>query len=135
MILFGFLNLCLFASSVAQSRLPIKFAYSYSKNDSNTIILIVHNLSSKTFYYSIALSGFIANKWEPLLSDLNSLGVNEFTALKPLLGKSKVVKTVSKKYIYYIYGHTKMSKIRFGVMVYKKRDFDSNGDIIFIEPL
>jgi hypothetical protein len=84
--------------SKAQNNPPISFRYEYpDKNDLDKIKLIVENTSpTKTFYYSIALQVYNDTAWFPLLSDINSLGTNEFFVLKPIKPRSKIVKYVSK---------------------------------------
>ena len=121
--------------ALAQNPLPIKFSYQYvKKSDSDNIKLIVQNISKKTFYYSIAIQGRNDTGWVSLLSDINSLGQNEFLSLKPLTPGSKIVKYTSMKRIWYIYEYYKISKIRFGAMYYEKKNFDSKGGIIYIDP-
>jgi len=73
--------------------------------------------------------------WVSLISDINSLGQNGFVALKALKPKNAIVKCISKKKILFIYAYNKPQKIRFSLMYYKKRDFETEGEIIELPPL
>jgi len=128
------ISICFYFASTAQNKSPITFTGNYSnKNNLDDIKLVVENKSSeKTFYYSIVLEGYNDTTWVPLLSDINSLGINEFLALKPLKPKNKAVKNVSKNKIFRLY---KYYKIRFGVMYYEKQDLKSKGEIIYLPPI
>src|SRR5215216_5740486 len=122
-------------SFVVQEKIPIKFSYQYLGKNHDTIKLSVENVSKRTYYYSIALQGYIDTAWVPLLSDINSLGENEFLVLKSLKPGSRAAKEISKKRINYLYSFKKIKKIRFGVMYYEKQDLDSKGDIIYLSEM
>lgn len=125
-----------FSDAFTQERVPVTITYSFStKSDSDVVKLVVKNQSKKLYYYSITLGGLINGEWESLLSDINSLGQNEFTVLKPIKGKSPIIKQVSLRRIYTLYEHKKPSQIRFGVMFYEKRDFQSKGSITYTSPI
>ncbi|MBO9572027.1 MAG: hypothetical protein J7497_07435, partial [Chitinophagaceae bacterium] len=70
----------------AQQVTAVDFSFRYiNKNNTDTIKLSLKNNSiTQTYFYSIFLHGHQDTAWIPLLSDINSLGMNEFTALKPL---------------------------------------------------
>ena len=123
--------------SSSQVLRPIKFSYKYLKNsDSDLIKLTVRNVSNnKTFYYSIALQGNSDTGWVSLLSDINSLGMNEFLFLKPIKPDQKVSKQVSKRRIIFLFKYYKIKKIKFGVMYYPSRDFAAKSEIIFLPPM
>ena len=70
----------------------------------------------------------------PLLSDINSLGKNEFLALRPLRPQEKIAKFVSQKKIFAGYKHEKFKKFRFGVMYYEQKSLKSIGNIIYLKP-
>lgn len=53
--------------------------------------------------------------------------MNEFTKLKPISSGVEVAKSVQLKRIYLEFAYSKLTKIRFGVMYYTKRDFESKG--------
>lgn len=120
-----------------QKESPIKFSYQYiKKNDSDNVKLIVENvLSTKTFYYSIGVEGLTDTGWVGLNADINSLGVNEFWALKAIKPRSKVIKTVSKKRIFHLYKYYKITKIKFGVTYFEKKDFSSKSETIYLPPM
>ncbi len=120
-----------------QKKLLIKFTYQYAnKNDSNNIKLIVENTSStKTFFYSIGVGALTDTGWVGLIADINSIGQNGFLSLKPIRYKSTAIKNVSKKQILFIYSYYKPKKIRFNVIYYEKKDFESKGEIIYSMPI
>jgi len=122
---------------VAQDTSEIKFSYRYlnKRDSSHDIKLTVENQSKKTIYYSIALQGYTNSGWKPLLSDINSLGTNDFLVLKLLKPKAKEIKIVSKKKINNRYKHYNINKIRFGIMFYEKQDLKSKGQIKYLDPL
>ena len=114
---------------------PITFTQASDKiNSSTNIKLFVENTSTrKTYYYSIGIEGYKDSCWEPIICDINSLGMNEFIKLKPLKPKMKIVKFISKKSIHRLY--PQYMNIRFYVMLYEKQDFYADGDIIYLPPI
>ena len=135
-ILILFLILCIQHNSRAQNNSPLFFSAEYPKSrNADSIKLKVHNKSNaKTFYYSIALQGFKDTSWIPLISDINSLGKNEFLALKPLRPQEKITKFISRKKIFEAYKHKKFKEFRLGVMYYDQPSLKSKGNIIYLQP-
>lgn len=126
-----------FADIADAQKQPIKISYQYLKeNDFDNIKLIVENVSfTKTVYYSIGVEGLIDTGWIGLNADINSLGMNEFWALKPIKPKSKAGKYVSKKKIFNLYRVKKITQIRFGVTFFEKKNFDSKSITIYLPPM
>ena len=121
---------------LAQKNIKVEFSFRKLSEPSDAIRLIVKNTSStEKYFYSIFLSGYRDTSWVSLLSDINSLGMNEFTALKPLLPGRKQIKDVSKAKIKRMYDYENLTKIRFGVMIYKKQSFRSEGETILLDPI
>ena len=108
--------LCTRYNSPAQDKSLLFFSAEYPKSkNADSIKLKVHNKSNtKTFYYSIVLQGFKDTSWIPLISDINSLGKNEFLGLKPLRPQEKITKFVSRKKIFEAYKHKKFKEFRLG---------------------
>jgi hypothetical protein len=121
----------------AQQEAPIKFGYQYvNKKDADNVQLKLENVSTeKVFYYVIGVQGLTDTGYVGLVADINSLGKNDFLAIKPLLPKSSVTKSVSKRRMYYLYNQKNIKKLRFEVTYYEKRDFDSKSQIIYLHPL
>lgn len=120
----------------AQNGSPIKFSYRYVNKDSDSIQLKIENESTvKTFYYVIGIQGLTDTGYVGLVADINSLGKNDFLALKPLHHKSNSTKSVSKRKIYYLYNQKNIKKLRFEVTYYEKKDFDSKSQIIYLPAL
>lgn len=123
-------------SCLGQKNIKVEFRSKNLGENSDIMRLIVKNTSQKEkYFYSIFLAGYSDTSWVHLLSDINSLGMNEFTALKPLLPGAKPIKNVSVARIKSIYSYANLTKIRFGVMIYKKQSFDSKGETILLEPI
>lgn len=120
-----------------QNKLPMQFTYQYvNKNDSDKVKLIAKNVSpNKTFYYSIAVQGLADTGWVGLLSDINSLGQNDFWALKPIKPHTCITKYVSKKKVLFVYAYYKIRKIRFNLVYYEKKDFESKSKNIYLPPM
>jgi hypothetical protein len=126
--------LLIYSCNRAQNKSPLQFTYSYAnKKDSDLISLIVINQSaSKTFYYTISLQVLNDSGWKPLLADINSANQNEFVSLKPIKAHSKAVKVISKLKIRGLIPYYKSQKIRFGLMYYEKKDFDSKSHVLYL---
>ena len=130
------LLICVAIISLAQNKKDVVFSAEFKKGSTDSIIILdVKNASSKTFYYFISAAGLTDTGWVSLVSDINSLGQNGFIALKPLKPKSTIVKYISKKKILFIYAYYNPQKIRFSLMYYKKRDFETEGKVIELPAL
>lgn len=92
-------------------------------------------LPDKTLYYAISVSGLTDTGWVVLNSDINSIGKNDFLALKPLKPKSTNIKCISKNKILFIYSYYNPKKIKFSLMYYQKKDFETEGKIIDLPSL
>ncbi len=105
------------------------------KQGTDLIRLAVKNQSlAKTFYYSIVLKVHIDTGWISLLSDINSLGKNEFLHLKAIKPGETIIKPVSLKQIALEYYYYKDKELKFGVMYYEKPTLKSKGSIEFLSP-
>jgi hypothetical protein len=115
----------------------VVFSYQYpDKNDSDKVKLIVKNISpDRTLYYTIGVQGFTDTGWVVLNPDINSLGQNDFVALKPIKPHAIAIKNLSKKHIGFLYAYYGIRKLRFSLGYYGKQDFDSKSHIIYLEPM
>jgi hypothetical protein len=124
-------------SSYRQNAPVILFKATYlTPSDSDHIKLTAENLSaSKTYYYSIGAMGLTDTGWVGLITDINSLGQNDFWGLVTLTPKNKTVKVVSKKRIMRLYAYKNITRIRFSLNYFARKDISSKSERIVLGPM
>jgi hypothetical protein len=119
----------------AQENLPIKFIAHYTANRNIIRIEIQNSSSSKTYYFMVGVKGLVDTGQVRLVTDIKSLGQNEFIDLEPIGPHKRVIKFLAKKKISNDFPEYNIKKLIFFIEYFKGKDFRSESKVIWLSPI